>query len=211
MKKLLIIILGLVLVSCSEKYNGIDISHHNKIDWDLIEKDSNIEFCYIKATEGATFKDSKCSLNVRNASKINLKVGLYHYFRTNVPVKKQFKNFDTEYRKYKLDLIPAIDLEKTNNNFSNLSKVNKDLTEFIDLFYKKYKFYPVVYLYAYDYPKFFKSIKKCPVWIGISPYSRHIPASINQIKVHRIGKDEVDLNYCSDIDMLLHTSSESHP
>ena len=31
--------------------NGMDISHHNKVDWAKIEN-SGIELCYIKATEG---------------------------------------------------------------------------------------------------------------------------------------------------------------
>ena len=63
---------------CStEQYNGVDISHHNDVKWEALSNDSNIQFCYIKATEGKSFKDSDCSYNVKKANECNLHVGIY--------------------------------------------------------------------------------------------------------------------------------------
>ena len=64
MKKSIIFILALIVIylSCSyvPEFNGIDISHHNKVNCDEIKKDSNIKFCYMKATEGKSFRDPMC-------------------------------------------------------------------------------------------------------------------------------------------------------
>ena len=49
-------------VNCSyvPEFNGIDISHHNRMDWKKIKADEDIKFCYIKATEGKSFRDPMC-------------------------------------------------------------------------------------------------------------------------------------------------------
>ena len=51
----------LLFISCvnQPKTLGIDISHHNKItdcDWQYF-KDINVKFVFIKASEGASYKD----------------------------------------------------------------------------------------------------------------------------------------------------------
>lgn len=56
---LALLFVGLVAmyVKCSyvPEFNGIDISHHNRMDWKKIKADEAIKFCYIKATEGNPF------------------------------------------------------------------------------------------------------------------------------------------------------------
>lgn len=59
---------------------GIDISHHQKeIDWDRL-KVSEIQFIFIKATEGGDFKDKRFQLNWRDARDRGFAVGAYHFF-----------------------------------------------------------------------------------------------------------------------------------
>ena len=60
-----------VYFSCSyvPKLNGIDISHHNVVDWKKIRKNKDIEFCYIKATEGKSFRDPMCKKHAKRAKK----------------------------------------------------------------------------------------------------------------------------------------------
>lgn len=55
-------------IRSTDQYNGVDISRHNHVKWEALSSDSNIEFCYIKATEGKSYKDSDCSGNVKKAS-----------------------------------------------------------------------------------------------------------------------------------------------
>lgn len=85
---LALLLVGLVAlyVNCSyvPEFNGIDISHHNRMDWKKIKADKDIKFCYIKATEGKSFRDPMCQKHAKRARENGLLVGLYHYFRTDV-------------------------------------------------------------------------------------------------------------------------------
>ena len=73
---------------------GIDVSAHNgDIDFDRV-KAEGIEFVFIKATEGSTFKDKRFVDNVRKARKAGLKVGAYHFFRFDTPGYMQGLNFE---------------------------------------------------------------------------------------------------------------------
>lgn len=55
---------------------GVDVSHHNVVDWEALA-DDQIEFCYIKLTEGMSFRDNKAATLFRNAKNHQLKVGYY--------------------------------------------------------------------------------------------------------------------------------------
>ena len=60
---------------------GIDVSHHQKkIDWKKVRfwKNKKINFVYIKATEGETYKDSFYSQNILGAKENEITVGSYH-------------------------------------------------------------------------------------------------------------------------------------
>jgi hypothetical protein len=64
---------------------GIDVSHHQRdIKWDAV-KDSGIGFAYIKATEGADFKDKKFQENWAHANAAGIARGAYHFFTLGTP------------------------------------------------------------------------------------------------------------------------------
>lgn len=180
------------------KYNGIDISHHNKVVY--WEKLQDVEFCYIKATEGSSFKDPKCYKHYLDARKHKVEIGLYHYFRTGVSPSKQFKNFKSVAKNLHTNLIPMIDVENVGNDFSDIKQSNKELSELINLFYKEYGKYPIIYVGT---PIVITSIYKCPLWIRCLKFHFILPDfTIKQIEVRKIGKHYIDLNYCSDIKKL---------
>lgn len=207
MKKFLILIILLVtyikLFLPYDNYNGIDISHHNEINWKDIAEDPNIEFCYIKASEGSNMKDSKCEEYAKAANQINLHIGLYHYFRTNKSANEQFANFRDVYNSVFSDLIPAIDVEDDGNIFDE--QTNKTLKELINLFKEEYGVYPIVYYGSWNSAKTFPVTYKCKKWIRCLEYSNYLPniITMKQTDVRNIGKNHVDLNYCSDIEELL--------
>ena len=68
MKRLLLLSILLLLSSfnaISKSYVGIDVSHHQgRILWDEVAKE-NIDFVYIKATEGATYVDPCFHYNIK--------------------------------------------------------------------------------------------------------------------------------------------------
>ncbi len=100
-----------------ERYpvKGIDISAHNgMMNLDAAAADG-IEFVFIKATEGVTFRDENFRLNFRKASHAGLKIGIYHFFRFDKDGVEQAINFlrTTGNRKPELGLV--IDVEKHGN------------------------------------------------------------------------------------------------
>jgi len=128
---------------------GIDISHHQKeIDWTKIKKwrEHNIQFIYIKATEGSKgkgSKDPKYQKNIEEAKKHGFLVGSYHYFRTTSSAEDQFKNFINITKDYKQDLIPMVDLEQ-NDNFTK-KKYREELTKFLILLENHFNQKPILY------------------------------------------------------------------
>ena len=63
---------------------GIDVSHwQGSINWTSV-RNAGIEFAYIKATEGTTYKDSAFNANYPNAYYANVIRGAYHFARPNV-------------------------------------------------------------------------------------------------------------------------------
>lgn len=94
---------------------GIDISAHNgPIDFRAVAADS-IEFAFIKATEGASWRDTAFESNYSAAIDAGLKVGAYHFFRFDVEGWRQSVNITTALGSRHLDLPVAIDVEEYGN------------------------------------------------------------------------------------------------
>ena len=127
------------------KFSGIDVSHHQgKINWDKVSKTyPQIEFVYIKCTEGATYTDNTCYHNASEAKANGIKVGCYHYFRMKSSPEKQFENFKASMDRINPDLIPMIDVE-TSDGFQT-NEVRKNLRRLIELIEKEYGCKPMIY------------------------------------------------------------------
>lgn len=124
---------------------GIDVSHHQgDIDWQMVSKEK-IVFVYIKATEGKTYTDPKFHQNIKGAQKAGLKVGAYHFFRMTSGAREQFNHFYSQVGKYKLDLIPMIDVEVPSKEVKSINQVQDSLDVFIKLVTQKYGKKPMIY------------------------------------------------------------------
>ncbi len=100
-----------------ERYpvRGIDVSSHNG-DLNLREaRKDGIDFIFIKASEGADFKDKNFVTNHAKAQKAGMKTGAYHFFRFDKDGVDQAMNFLEAVGNRKLDLGLAIDIEKQGN------------------------------------------------------------------------------------------------
>jgi lysozyme len=64
---------------------GIDVSHNNgEIDWAKVASNSpNIDFAYLKASEGANTQDNKLVSNVAGCMQNGIKWGAYHFVTWN--------------------------------------------------------------------------------------------------------------------------------
>ena len=93
---------------------GLDVSNHQgAIDWERVAGD-DIEFVYIKATEGGDFVDARFEENWDGAGAAGLERGTYHFFTLCRTGADQARNF--------LDVVPreaelpvALDLEMGGN------------------------------------------------------------------------------------------------
>lgn len=100
-----------------ERYpvKGIDVSSHNgMMNLDAAAADG-IEFIFIKASEGATFRDDNFRINYTKARHAGMRIGAYHFFRFDVDGVLQAQNFLSAVGYRKLDLGLAVDVEKHGN------------------------------------------------------------------------------------------------
>lgn len=143
---------------------GVDISNNNSIN-DLSSLSNNgVKYLYLKATEGATFKDVTSKYRYVQAKNLGLKVGFYHFLASTSSADAQAENFYNYVKNYSSDLIPMLDIEK---DFNGMSKA---VIEFI----KHFKELSGLDIGIYTYSGFLNSftqevrntIKDLPCWIA---------------------------------------------
>lgn len=94
---------------------GIDVSAHNgKVDFERVAR-SGVEFVFIKATEGVTFKDKNFRENYQKAKAAGLKTGIYHFFRFDRDGVEQALNLMRTAGNRHPELGLVIDVEKAGN------------------------------------------------------------------------------------------------
>lgn len=129
---------------------GIDVSHYQgRIDWDQVAGSSKISYAYLKATEGANFVDDTYERNLREARRVGLSVGSYHFYRPNVSPEEQFRNLTNYVKASEQDLVPLIDIE-SRGRVSEQQFV-EDLKKFVRLVEKHYGKKPLLYSYQNFY------------------------------------------------------------
>lgn len=153
-----------------KNYNGIDISkHQGTINWDVLKKDSKIQYIYIKATEGSDLVDERYQQNLRNARKAGFKVGSYHYLTNKSSVVNQFKNFATTAQREEQDLIPVIDVEVCKQ--WTAQQLRDSLKVFANMVEDYYGCKPIIYTYENFFRNYLgKAFAEYPIFIA--KYSR---------------------------------------
>lgn len=117
-----------------ERY-GIDVSHHQgRIDWQRVA-DDNIEFAYIKATEGGDFTDTRFTENWEAAGDAGLDRGAYHFFTLCTPGEAQARHFLSIVPDDADAMPPAVDLELAGNcsDRPENEHVQRELAVFLEL------------------------------------------------------------------------------
>lgn len=90
---------------------GIDISHHQgTIDWPLL-RTQEVDFAYIKASEGGDWRDPTFKSNWAGASAARIPRGAYHFFTLCRSGASQAHNFLAAVPVDPRALPPAVDLE----------------------------------------------------------------------------------------------------
>lgn len=147
---------------------GIDISAHNdSVDLKAAREAHDISFVFVKATEGATFKDRNFIQNVRAAKDAGLPVGAYHFFRFESPGMMQALNFLNSVRGRELDLPLVIDIEEWGNpHHVPAETVRARLQEMTD-YLESHGYQYIIYTNKSGHQRFFNERlpQNTPLWI----------------------------------------------
>ena len=152
----------------NEKYpiRGVDVSEYQgEIDWKTLSK-QDIQFAFIKATEGSSYVDEYFKANWENAQKTKLAIGAYHFFSFDSGGKTQAENFINNVSKTKNMLIPVIDVEyykSENNDREEIKKELKIMADELEAYYGKN---PIIYTTQSAYKDFIiDDFTNNPIWI----------------------------------------------
>jgi len=126
---------------------GIDISHHQgEIDWNRIPK-GEVQFAFIKATEGGDHKDKRFEENWEAAKANGIIPSAYHFYSFCKSGAEQAANIISSAPRESGVLPPAIDLEYGGNCNERPSKEEfiKELMILSDSIFAHYGERPILY------------------------------------------------------------------
>ena len=106
-------------------------------------RDKNVQFAYLKATEGSDLVDDCYMRNLYGAKRAGIPVGVYHFYRPNVSTVTQFQNFRSTVDPWQHDLIPIVDVEKRGKG--SLSQFQGRLKAFLKEVEQFYGVKPIIY------------------------------------------------------------------
>lgn len=158
---------------------GIDISHHQgRVEWDKL-KTEDVNFIFMKATEGGDYKDSMFLFNWNLAKTLKIKRGAYHYFTFCKNGRDQANNFIEAVKLQKGDLPPVIDLEFGGNckrNVFNREQLTREIEAFMQVIENNYCEKAIIY----TTPDFYKdyisgNFLEHPIWIREVLSKPHLP------------------------------------
>ena len=156
--------------NCQNQRNaaGCTAGYQGEIDFKELAK-NDIDFCFIKATEGSSFVDKKFAQNYTNAQKTNLYIGAYHFFSFESSGKQQADHFIKNVGTINNMLPPVVDLEFYGDYFKNKPSkqdVQKELNDFLSAIYKHYKKTPIIYATKESYDDYLSGeYKEYDIWI----------------------------------------------
>ena len=169
----ILVLIGALVYACQletkrvngYKVHGIDVSHHQShIVWDSVAM-ADVDFAFVKATEGMTFSDSLFRQNWPEIKAAGIKRGAYHFFRPQTPAGEQVDNFTAHVQLDKGDLPPVLDVEV----LDGVSKIQL-LTGVLNWLYwieVHYGVRPILYTNLKFYNKYLAGhFDEYPLWIA---------------------------------------------
>ena len=148
---------------------GVDVSsYQGDIDWKTLSS-QNIDFAFIKATEGSSFTDPYFSYNYSEAQQCNISVAAYHFFSYDSKGLSQAENFIDTVAPFEGMLPPVIDLEfygDKEKNPPDRDSVRKELDDMLCALEKYYGLKPVIYATEKSYKLYLSGeYEEYDIWI----------------------------------------------
>ena len=148
---------------------GVDVSYYQgQIDWQVLAEE-NIDFAFIKATEGSGHIDTKFEENWEQSGKTDLKRGAYHFFSFESRGEAQAEHFISVVPKEEGMLSPVVDIEFYGNRFYNKPDVEEtraELQSLLDVLEAYYGVKPLIYATESSYSTYIRgAFDEYPLWI----------------------------------------------
>ena len=123
--------------------HGLDVSHYQShIDWPLVAA-QDIDFTFIKATEGYTMEDTLYCSNWLALRETGITRGAYHFFRPTLDAHVQAQNFISSVILEPGDLPPVLDAEVLDGVTPEV--LRRQLHRWIDVVRAHYQVDPILY------------------------------------------------------------------
>lgn len=137
---------------------GVDVSsYQGEIDWQTLSEE--LDFVFIKATEGSIHCDEKFEYNYTEAQKTHLRVGAYHFFSFDSEGKTQAENFIKNVPACENMLPPVVDVEFYGDYITDpksADEVVPQLETMLERLEEEYGIKPVIYATGSAYNKYIK-------------------------------------------------------
>lgn len=155
---------------------GVDVSaHQGTVDWPTLAA-QDVDFAYVKATEGSGFVDERFETNLRGARDAGLAVGAYHFFSFESPGAAQAAHVVATVPDRPGLLPVAVDVEHYgpfHTGPPDPATVRAELHDLVDALRAHYGVDPVIYATLSAYRRYVADdFAANPVWIR----SVYVPA-----------------------------------
>jgi lysozyme len=159
-----------IMIPTGYSIHGIDVSHHqNTINWNLVKEMQDdgiqLEFAFIKATEGSFTVDNRFRRNWVEAKEAGMVRGAYHFFIPTRSGAAQAKNFIETVLIEEGDMAPVLDVEKTLG--VSTADIQKEVREWLVIVEAKYGMRPIIYSNVHFYETYLAgAFDDYPLWVA---------------------------------------------
>lgn len=148
---------------------GVDVSHYQgNIDWPTLAR-QNLDFAFIKATEGSGHIDECFQENWQAAGETDLLIGAYHFFSFDSEGKIQAQFYIDTVGSLDGKLAPAVDVEFYGDKSGDpppKEEVVEQLRELLAALEEQYQVKPVIYTTYQAYRRYIENeFEDYPLWI----------------------------------------------
>lgn len=179
---------------------GLDLSHWNgHLDFNKLKK--NIDFIYIKATEGITKVDEMLVDYTVQSMENNIPFGYYHFFHANLDGTEQAQHFLKHIYQEKMNLLPVLDWEVSDGMPSHIQI--QEAQKWLDVVEESTGKKPMIY----TGPSFFEDLKappsfrEYPLWVAHYGVDKPwIPKPFNKYLIHQWTENGKISGFKSDFD-----------
>lgn len=133
--------------------HGLDISHYQcQIDWDAVRKMNvggvKVDFVFMRATRGVNMLDYQFKTNWKEAKKVGILRGAYHFYFFDKNPAQQAEFFLKHVNIEKGDLPPVLDVEfdeKTDDKLLPKEDILRGIKTWLDIVEAKTGVKPIIY------------------------------------------------------------------